>query len=127
MKRLIPVVLVVVAIAVFVIDRSVSRPPGASSVSAAPAAVAEEGTPTATPAPIAEGTRRSEAKRDEAAPSPESRFIPAWKVNLPPSDPNTPQPPLPAEPPDPRTTRLPMHNPGGINGDRPERKVPGLP
>ena len=47
------------------------------------------------------------------------------------SDPAPPRldlPPLPEPPPppDPQTTRPPMHNPGGVNGDRPPRPVPGL-
>lgn len=52
--------------------------------------------------------------------------VPAWRVNPPPPDPNAPLPPPPKEPPNPALNRPPMDNPGGVNGDRPERKVPGV-
>jgi hypothetical protein len=51
--------------------------------------------------------------------------IPAWQVKPPRPDP-TPPPPPPVPPPDPATHRPPMHNPGGVDGDRPPRPVPGL-
>jgi hypothetical protein len=35
-------------------------------------------------------------------------------------------PPANEEPPDPASTRLPTHNPGGVDGDRPARPVPGI-
>lgn len=52
-------------------------------------------------------------------------YVPAWVVKPPAPDPNGALP-EPVEPPDPLTTPPPMDNPGGVNGDRPERPVPGL-
>jgi hypothetical protein len=52
--------------------------------------------------------------------------VPAWQVNAPPPDPAQPLPPPPREPPNPAVHRPPMDNPGGVNGDRPERPVPGV-
>jgi hypothetical protein len=52
--------------------------------------------------------------------------VPAWQVNPPPPDPSLPLPPPPREPPNPAVHRPPMDNPGGVNGDRPERPVPGV-
>lgn len=52
--------------------------------------------------------------------------VPAWQVDPPPPDPSLPLPPPPREPPNPALQRPPMDNPGGVNGDRPERTVPGV-
>ncbi|HEX5058878.1 MAG TPA: hypothetical protein VFV99_05930 [Kofleriaceae bacterium] len=52
--------------------------------------------------------------------------VPAWQVNPPPPDPSTPPPPAPREPANPALHRPAMDNPGGVNGARPERKVPGV-
>jgi hypothetical protein len=51
--------------------------------------------------------------------------VPAWQVKPPPPEP-VPAPAAPVEPPDPATYRPPLHNPGGVDGDRPPRQVPGL-
>ncbi len=51
--------------------------------------------------------------------------VPAWRVKPPPPDRSTPLPPAPVEPPNPAEHRPPVHNPGGVNRDRPERRVPG--
>ncbi|HEY3353531.1 MAG TPA: hypothetical protein VGQ83_09800 [Polyangia bacterium] len=58
-------------------------------------------------------------------PPPPPGHIPAWVVKPPRPEPSAPPAP-PVEPPDPATHRPPMHNPGGVNGDRPPRPVPGL-
>jgi outer membrane biosynthesis protein TonB len=50
--------------------------------------------------------------------------IPAWQVKSP--RPEVTPPPTPVPPPDPASHRPPMHNPGGVDGDRPPRPVPGL-
>lgn len=52
--------------------------------------------------------------------------VPVWRVDPPRPDPSTPLPPTPVEPPNPALHRAPLHNPGGVNRDRPERSVPGL-
>lgn len=52
--------------------------------------------------------------------------VPAWQVDPPPPDPAQPLPPPPREPPNPALHRPAMDNPGGVNGDRPERAVPGI-
>ena len=62
----------------------------------------------------------------ENTPMPGKGYIPAWKVKPPRPDPNAPAPPLPAELPNPQLVRPPMHNPNGVNGDRPPRLVPGI-
>jgi hypothetical protein len=49
--------------------------------------------------------------------------VPAWQVHPPRPDPSAPLPPAPVEPPNPAEHRPPIHNPGGVNGDRPERTV----
>jgi hypothetical protein len=52
--------------------------------------------------------------------------VPTWEVDPPPPDPSAPLPPDPVDPPNPAEHRPPLHNPGGVNGDRPPRLVPGL-
>jgi len=52
-------------------------------------------------------------------------YLPASEVD-PPEDVDQPPPPPPADTRDPSTYRPPMHNPNGVNGDRPPRPVPGL-
>ena len=52
--------------------------------------------------------------------------VPAWQVHPPAPDPSPPLPPAPVEPPNPAQHRPPMHNPGGVDRDRPARPVPGL-
>jgi hypothetical protein len=52
--------------------------------------------------------------------------VPPWEVDPPPPDPSAPLPPDPVDPPNPAEHRPPLHNPGGVNGDRPPRPVPGL-
>ncbi len=47
--------------------------------------------------------------------------VPAWRVNPPRPDPSIRMPLPPDEPPNPAQHRPPLHNPGGVNGDRPER------
>jgi hypothetical protein len=47
--------------------------------------------------------------------------VSAWKVRVPRPGADGPLPTPPHEPPDPATYRPPMDNPGGVNGDRPER------
>jgi hypothetical protein len=49
--------------------------------------------------------------------------VPAWQVDPPRPDPSTPLPPPPREPPNPALHRPALDNPGGVNGDRPERAV----
>jgi hypothetical protein len=61
-----------------------------------------------------------EATPESSPPLPD-RHIPAWQVRPPPPDPNAAARPEPTSPPDPATTRPPMDNPGGVNGDRPPR------
>lgn len=41
-------------------------------------------------------------------------------------EPPSPEPPPPVEPPEPSLFRPPMHNPGGVDGDRPPRPIPGI-
>ncbi len=51
--------------------------------------------------------------------------VPVEQIKPPPPDPSAP-PPAPREPKNPATHRPPVHNPGGVDGDRPSRKVPGV-
>lgn len=67
-----------------------------------------------------------EATKENSPPVPKGH-IPAWQVNPPPPPPPSPPWPPPREPPDPQIHRPPMHNPGGVDGDRPPRPVPGVP
>jgi len=62
----------------------------------------------------------------ETSPEVPEHHLPAWEVNPPPPDLNRPPPPPPRDTRDPATYRPPKHNPGGVNGDRPPREVPGL-
>jgi hypothetical protein len=87
----------------------------------------------ATESPIA-GPRVSPGLADETPPwraRPESTSalpagtVPAWRVNPPPPDPSPPLPPAPIEPPNPAKHRPPLHNPGGVDGDRPARPHSG--
>jgi hypothetical protein len=66
-----------------------------------------------------------EVTAENAKPAPPG-FIPAASVRPPQPDPATPEPPRPVEPPNPTAYRPPTDNPGGVNGDRPPRPVPGL-
>lgn len=47
--------------------------------------------------------------------------VPVSQLDPPRPDPAMPMPVLPAPPPNPALHRPPMDNPGGVNGDRPER------
>lgn len=78
-----------------------------------------------TPVPLPPEISPWEATPDNTPPLPEGQ-VPAWEVKPPPPDPSVPPPPAPREPPDPASYRPPMDNPGGVNGDRPERPVSGL-
>lgn len=80
--------------------------------------------PTSAP-PLPPETPPWEATPENTPPVAEG-FVPAWKVRPPPPDPSVPPPPAPREPPEPARHRPPMDNPGGVNGDRPERPMPGL-
>jgi len=60
----------------------------------------------------------------ENTPQVDDHHIPAWKVPTPGPVAWTPPPVI--EPPNPVETRPPSQNPGGVNGDRPPRKVLGL-
>ncbi len=59
----------------------------------------------------------------ETSPQPRG-YVPASIID-PPPPPRAPPPPPPRAPPNPIANRPTMYNPGGINGDRPERPVPG--
>lgn len=67
-----------------------------------------------------------EVTRDNAPPPPRGH-TPAYQVRPPPPDAaRASSAPVPVPRPDPASTRPPMDNPGGVNGDRPPRPVPGL-
>lgn len=107
--------------------RSPTGPPVASGPEARDTAVFARG-----PQPSAAGSMRPlakeqqpwEAKRGEAPVPP--HHVPAWAVNPPRPDRNEAPPPPSKEPSGAPDYRPPMHNPGGVNGDRPARPVPGL-
>jgi hypothetical protein len=77
------------------------------------------------PEPLRGEPRPSADAAKRRPPAPEWQ-IPAWVVKPPAPDPRTPLPPAPVEPPSPIAHRPPMHNPGGVNGDRGARPVPGI-
>jgi hypothetical protein len=52
--------------------------------------------------------------------------VPVAHVDPPPPDPHVVLPPPPVEPSNPALHRPPLHNPGGVDRDRPPRPVPGL-
>jgi hypothetical protein len=62
----------------------------------------------------------------EDAPDPSAQRPAASWVVPSPTPPNLVAPPEPRSPPDPQTTTPAMENPGGVNGTRPPRPVPGL-
>lgn len=68
------------------------------------------GVPRATPAWLAQPDEASELAEG---------YVPAWQVQ--PPAPTEWTPPAPREPPNPIEHQPPMENPGGVNGDRPER------
>jgi len=76
------------------------------------------------PAPTQPTIPPWEARPENAPGKVPEHQIPAWKVLVPPPVAWTPPPPV--EPPNPITHPPPMHNPGGYDGDRPPRPVPGL-
>jgi hypothetical protein len=80
---------------------------------------------TATPRPVARETPPWEATPGNT-PAVAANYWPAWKVNPPAPDPESPRPPDPVPPPDPRASRPALVNPGGVNGDRPAR-MPASP
>lgn len=86
--------------------------------------------PSAPRSPGAPEDRRDETPPWQATPQNTTALppgtVPAWQVNPPPPDPSAPLPPPAHEPPNPATHRPSMDNPGGINGDRPERTAPGV-
>lgn len=49
--------------------------------------------------------------------------VPTRRVDPPRPDPSIRMPLPPVEPPNPAQHRPPLHNPGGVNGDRPEREL----
>lgn len=49
-----------------------------------------------------------------------------FKSAAPPADPQMHAKPKIAPPPNPIVHRPPLHNPGGVDGDRPTRPIPGL-
>lgn len=120
-------------------SNSTSAPPPAAG-GAAPASPVSASvpfsrtTPAATPeprarAPEADGPAALEpwqVSRENTPPPPEG-YVPAWKVR-PPRPEQLSQVPLPPprEPPEPSLHRPPVENPGGVNGDRPARPVPGI-
>jgi hypothetical protein len=79
-------------------------------------------------APAVPSDRRDETPPWQATPQNTTTLppgtVPAWQVNPPPPDPSAPIPPPPREPPNPAQHRPAMDNPGGVNGDRPERPAP---
>jgi hypothetical protein len=91
--------------------REEPAPPSASRRASPPASAGAElaretppwQTPPATKEPLPAGT------------------VPVWRVDPPRPDPSAPMPAAVVEPPNPATHRPPMDNPGGVNGDRPER------
>ncbi len=87
---------------------------------------------TTTSAPASKGAAAVTNVANETPPwqaTPESTptlppgTVPAWKVSPPPPDPSLSPPSPPREPPNPALHRPSMDNPGGVNGDRPERTV----
>jgi hypothetical protein len=78
------------------------------------------------PVPLRRDPVPWEAKPSDPPP-PSPRYIPAWQVNPPRPDAHLPPPPPPPELPNPQLTTPSKHNPGGVNGDRPARPIPGLP
>lgn len=50
--------------------------------------------------------------------------VPVSQVDPPPPDPTASVPSPPVEPPNPAKHRPPIHNPGGVSRDRPERPAP---
>jgi hypothetical protein len=53
-------------------------------------------------------------------------YIPARQISLPVPLGDAEPPPIPQEPPNPQLWQPAMHNPGGVNGGRPPRPVPGI-
>jgi hypothetical protein len=94
-----------------------SRPPPAAT-----AEPREQAPEAAGPAPL----EPWQVSRENTPPPPEG-YVPAWKVR-PPRPEQLGQVPLPPprEPPEPSLHRPPVENPGGVNGDRPARPVPGI-
>lgn len=121
--------LIVIAAALAVLTlRGLREPTGAATRTPAGASGAERAgkatSPAATPgAPEVPPWQASAAPRaGELLPG----TVPVSAVNPPPPDPDAPMPPPPVEPPNPALHRPPMDNPGGVDGDRPPRPVPGV-
>jgi hypothetical protein len=107
--------------------RSPTGPPVATGPRAQETSVFAGGpqaTAAAAPRPLPRERQPWEAKRGDA-PVPQ-HHVPAWAVNPPRPDPNEAPPRPSQEPPGSPDYRPPTHNPGGVNGDRPARPVPGL-
>jgi len=87
--------------------------PGSSSARRRAPAIGDRATPT-----------RPRAAGDQPLPP---GFEPSTPADDPPPDDRYDHPaPESKPPPDPATYRPPMHNPGGVNGDRPPRPIPGV-
>jgi hypothetical protein len=75
--------------------------------------------PTLPPAPIAREPQPWESRKDD--PPPPEGHVAAWKMHPPrPTMDVVPLPPAPRTVPDPMAVPS-LHNPGGVNGDRPAR------
>lgn len=82
---------------------------------------------TASVSAVVVGT--SEAAPWQAAASPAAILpgtVPVSQIDPPRPDPAMPMPAGPVPPPNPALHRPPLDNPGGVDGDRPARAVPGL-
>jgi hypothetical protein len=111
----------------FLFEALYRRSPGSAALGSGDEPPALAPPPAWTPKPPAHKDTPSWESTPSNTGKPDRGFVPAWKVNPPRPDPSAPTPPTPFAPPDPQQNRPAMQNPGGINGVRPERKVPGIP
>jgi len=90
------------------------------ATSSAPAAVSAREVDADQPPSLADERPPWEVVRERDTVLP-AGAVPVAHVAAPPPDPSTPMPPASVEPPNPATHRPPLHNPGGVDGDRPPR------
>jgi|CXWL01.1.fsa_nt_gi hypothetical protein len=97
-----------------------ARPKLPTAVTELVVARADDGPPALNDAIATSESQPWEATPENSSPIPAGQ-IPAWQVNSPPPGVNGAVLPVVPAPPAGPTVRPPMHNPGGVDGDRPPR------
>jgi hypothetical protein len=116
-------------VTLFLSSRDGSTPEAIRPVGTAPRADDQRKAPPQRPQGPLQGVQSPSAAGPTKVGSSRStspHYVPASQLQPPGPDLHPVPPPTPQVPLDPRTRQPPMHNPGGVEGDRPPRAIPGL-